>query len=246
MTDQIQALITANVHHARKAKALRLAEVFAAEYTALKLTPLNADGERGVEGEDERPISGFVVDHSDEFGTLTEVLKTTDGKAPELADVLEACADADLDPEGEEEEKSSGSIVKEHYRKLYKESSSNNQTCGDWLAEFLTSECWSVADGFNPDAFMTVLTNNEIDQSRPWAQLYQSGQPGWVGRWRMNGRQAIEKQIAWTGFIIDANGAKHDIPEGPLADLQSKHAKWIAKQEKMEAALKQDETPAEA
>ncbi len=232
MTNQTTTVAEANTHHATKAKAQRLADALAAEYPALSLVAVQ-DGEN--------PVEGWVVFHTAEDGTETTVLTTTEPKAvPELVAVLEACEEEGVDPEeGYEEPSVGGSVVREEYRARYKTASASGQTCGDWLAEFLTSHCWSFSDGFHAEAFQQVLDRNGVDQTRPWAKLPQSGQKGWVGRWRMNGRQALEKHVAVAGEVVDPNGNTHKLPKKEAAALREKHAKYVAKQEKLAAEATQ-------
>lgn len=215
---------TARVHHATKAKAERLASAFAADYPAMSITP--------VYNEDESAVTAWAIAHTSiETDEVTPIGEYP--KVPELADVLEAADALGVDPEEGFEEGPSGSVVPEAYRAAYKENSSNGQTCGDWLAEFLTEQCHTV-DGFSADDFQAILDHNEVDQSGAWARLPMSGQKGWVGRWRMNGRQALEKRVALTGFVRGVAGGRFDLPEDELAHLQDKHSGFLAKLAKAE------------
>ena len=218
--------ITAKIHHATKAKAEKLATMLEAEYPAIALTY--------EANEDESQIVAWVV-VATEDGTVI----VRGPKVPDLAAILAACEDLGIDPEEGLEEGPSGSVVPEGYRVAYREASTNGQTCGDWLAEFLTTECHGV-DGFQPQEFQAILDQNAVDQTGKWAKLPESGQKGWVGRWRMNGRQILEKHVALAGFVADARGTKHKLPAEALADLREKHSDWIAKQEKLAAAHGKD------
>jgi len=214
------------IHHATKAKAERLAALLQAEYPALTL--------RAVLNEDESQVAGWAVDaKADEAETQTIY---EGDKLPEIADLLDACDDAGIDPEAgaEEERKPSGTVVAEHYRVQYREASSNKQTCGDWLAERLVADTHGP-DGFMVDDFTAILSANGLDMSAKWAQLPFSGQKGWIGRYRMNGRQVLEKTVALEGIYIDHTGAKVTPHADWLAGMRSKHEKWIAKQEKLAA-----------
>jgi hypothetical protein len=53
----------------------------------------------------------------------------------------------------------------------------------------------------------------------------------------MNGRQVLEKTVAKTGIVKDAQGTAVTPPEDFLATMRSKHAKWLAKEAKVQAAL---------
>lgn len=227
-TKAMAALDATMVHHARLKKASALAEMLDAEYPAIDLIPVIEDGK----------VVGWMAEGWTEEGQVT-IYEGTD--LPTLAVLLEACEENDVDPEeGEAEDQGpSGSVVAETYRVKYATASTNGQTCGDWLAETLTTWCHG-ANGFHIESFEAMLAANNVDQSGKWAKLPESGQKGWVGRWRMNGRQALEKAVAWNGTIADPTAVVHEVPEEELAALRAKHAKWIAKQQKLEAALKQD------
>lgn len=221
----IEFIENAKIHHATKAKAEKLAGILAAEYPMLVI--------EASYNEDRSRVVGFIVAANEENIYTGE-------KVPELADLLEACEDLGIDPEeGVEEETRGGSIVPDEYRAKYREVSSNGQTCGDWLAEFLTLQCHNL-DGFQVSDFAALLTNNEVDQSGAWAKLPESGQKGWVGRWRMNGRQTLEKTVARAGFIIGVNGERFEVPVDELAALRGKHAAYLAKLAKAEAKAQKE------
>jgi hypothetical protein len=216
------------MHHATRAKAAKLAAMFLAEYPKLTLECTTEE-----DGDDER-CTGFVVEHSEGDEPIYE-----GEKVPNIADVLDACADAGLNPEADEEEadepKISGSVVPESYRQIYALASTNGQTCGDWLAEILV--LWTHSSkGFMADYFTEVLNANGVDMTKPWAKLPTSGQKGWIGRYRMNGRQVLEKSVALTGELYDHAGHGHDAPEDFLTTMRAKHGKWLAKIAKAEAA----------
>lgn len=229
-------LDTVKIHHATRAKAEKLSAILAAEYPVLSLHP--------AYNEDETAVTTWVV-----IATMPDEDETTTiyegAKVPDLADVLEACDDAGIDPETEvaddEEPKTSGSVVPENYRVQYRAASSNGQTCGDWLAERLVADTHGI-EGFRVDDFTAILNANGVDMSAKWAQLPMSGQKGWIGRYRMNGRQVLEKIVALVGFYIDHTGAKC-LPHAEwLTSMRSKHSKWIAKQEKAAKAALNLET----
>jgi hypothetical protein len=156
------------------------------------------------------------------------------GLAPDLAEVLERASDQgweDLDvaPEaGEEqdEEERTGGVVKVKYKVAYKERGCASH-CGDWLAEALHG-AFDVDDVFHPAAFEGCLRQNGVPFEGKWATLPSSGQNGWQGRFRMNGRQVLEKHIAETGILF-LHGTRLEVPADDLADLRTKHAKWLAK-----------------
>lgn len=216
------------MHHATRAKATKLMVLLAAEYPKLQLLCDTEEDDNGKE-----KAVAFEV----EFDGEDELIYTGE-KVPSLADLLDTCAERDLDPSADEEEeepKLSGSVVPEVYRARYKTQSSNGQSNGDWLAEWLVAATNGI-NGFNADDFRAICEANHMDLTRGWALLPTSGQPGWQGRYRMNGRQVMEKIAAKQGFILDAQGNRHDLPAAFWTTLHAKHAKWLAKQAKIEAA----------
>lgn len=225
------------MHHATRAKALKLAVTLLAEYPKLTLEAIDGDDIDHEVYTNE--CGGFVVTHVD-----GEEVYSGD-KVPELAEILDTAIEMDLDLEAddEEEEKPSGSVVPEEYRIQYKEKSSNGQTCGDWLAEFLVAQTHG-AKGFHVADFTAILNNNGLDMTAKWAKLPESGQPGWIGRYRMNGRQVLERHVAERGWVIGFMGDKFEVPENAMAILRAKHAKHLAKLER--AAAKAEATKAEA
>lgn len=217
------------VHHATLAKATRLDAMLRAEYPALSLTA-SADPT-----DDAKAV--WSTYHTNAEGEATQL--TLDTKLPDLADVLLACEEADLDPEEaaaeDDEPKVSGSVVPEHYRQQYRAASTNGQTCGDWLAEWLVAET-TTATGLNVEDLTAIFVANGLDLSKGWGTLPTSGQKGWVGRYRMNGRQVLEKVVAKTGLVRDAFGTAVFPPEDFLATMRTKHSKWLAKEAKLLAA----------
>lgn len=214
------------IHHATRAKAEKLASLLAAEYPAISLEPVaNEIGK----------VTGFLAHHRDEPSSdPTQIGEFS--KVPELADLMDACEAMGLDPEAQSEEDAgpSGSIVDEAYRRMYKEQSTNGQTCGDWLAEWLTCQVGTGGGLFDKDAFDAILTKSGVDLSARWAQVV--GGHGWQGRYRMNGRQTLEKTVSWSGELFDAQGHAVEIPTPFLDAIRGKHAKWIAKRQKKEEA----------
>lgn len=215
------------LHPATQKAATALDSMLRAEYPALRLGFDATDGK----------IETWTVTH---VASDTEVHEST--KVPRLADVLERCEEEGLDPtevdedEDEDEPQPSGSVVPEHYRQQYRAASSNGQTCGDWLAEWLVAQTHS-ATGFMVDDFTAILVNNGVDLNTKWGQLPASGQKGWIGRYRMNGRQVLEKIVAKNGKLTSLLGQADTVPEEALAILRGKHAKWLAKEAKREAAM---------
>ena len=215
---------TAKLHHATRAKAEKLASMFENEYPALQLS--------AEYNEDESQVVGWTVNHGNEL-----VIEAAP-KVPELADVLALCEDAGLDPEEgaeEEEPKLSGSVVDPHYREVYRESS-NKQTCGDWLAEWLVER--TNGGKLDVDAFDAILSANGVPMNGKWARG-KGASRGWQGRYRMSGRIVLEKFVAKAGVVVDGAGHKHEVPGPVLEALREKHRKWLAKEAKLEEAAKQ-------
>lgn len=229
---------TVKMHHATRAKAAKLAAMLAAEYPAIEI----------------RVVDGESVDHETyavECGGWEGVVVATDevfwdgDKVPELADLLDAAQEAEIDPEaGAEEEEADeptpASVVDPAYRAQYAEVSSNGQGNGDWLHETLVGYCASTT-GFDPEVLTGVLLANGINpEMTGWGT---NRSRGWQGRFRMSGRIVLEKAIAITGEfqLGDATySATHDDAGfvAFLTTMQTKHAKAIAKAAK--AAAKAD------
>lgn len=218
------------LHHATRGKAIRLASAFEADWPALRL---NAD----YDGEgDNAELIAWEVTH---VGDAETVVYSGD-TLPDLADVLEACEAEDLDPaEGmEEQEYTGGSVVDPAYRAQYRDASSTGQSCGDWLAEWLADETL-VGGKLHVESLEVILSNNGVDLSAPWAKAIHdetARSRGWQGRTRMSGRNALEKLVAKAGVVLNLQGAKIALPEDALQALRDKHAKWLAKEAKREAA----------
>lgn len=224
-TDTIAQITTSQLHHARLKKAVKLASLLDAEYPVIFLEPVRNEVDH---------VIGWKAYAEHETGR--KLIAESD-KVPELADLLEVCEEEGIDPEGDaEDERPAGSIVREEYRKRYHESSSNGQSCGDWLAEWLTEQTWSPVNGLMVEDFTAILNANGVDMTRPWAKLPESGQNGWRGRYRMNGRQSLEKHVAFNGYVYTAQGAEVEVPADELAVLRQRHAKWVEKQRKAQEA----------
>lgn len=220
------------MHHATRAKAAKLAALFEAEYPRLSLV--------AVEGEETdheiytHELGGFEV-QVDEDNVLLE-----SEKVPELADVLDACAEQEIDPtkddEEEEEPEFSGSVVKEKYRAAYREASTNGQTCGDWLAERLVDDTTGGAGKLDIDELVAVFEANGVDLSAKWAVARHTGTRGWQGRFRMSGRIVLEKVVVLRGTYISTGGMVVEPPAVWLEAMEAKHEKWLRKERKAAAA----------
>lgn len=122
-------------------------------------------------------------------------------KVPELADVLDACAEQDIDPTAEDEEDEEpelgGSVVAEKYREEYRLASSTGQGCGDWLNEWLNAKTLDADNKKDMVAFDLILRNNGVDPTHTkWGRAAEAQTRGWQGRYAMSGRIALEKPLA--------------------------------------------------
>lgn len=151
-----------------------------------------------------------------------------------LADILEAADEAGIDPEAgkadEEEEEAGRIVVHPRYKEAYR-ARGNPDHCGDWLAATLDGQFDKVVNDeirFDHDAFAVCLIDNGVEMSGKWASLPTSGQKGWVGRYRMNGRQKLEVRVAINGTLT-LRDEVIEVPEDALAELQTKHASTLAK-----------------
>lgn len=223
------------MHHATRAKYDKLAALLAAEYPALTITP-HADDI----GKLHHFETWHDIPHPDDDGeTRLASLVLNTKKVPELADIFGACEDADLDPEAIEVDEDKGptsSIVPENYRLAYREQSSTGRCNGDWLAEQLAMDCLNAEGKLVVEDFTAILEKNGVDMSGKWAQARFNLAGGGAGRYRMNGRQVLEKTLAKAGVYIDHNGTEHTPSPDFMADIRSKHAKWLAKEAKREQA----------
>ena len=149
---------------------------------------------------------------------------------PSIADLVELCehfnVSAEDEPEfveveDEEDEKVAGPVVPDTYKRMYAERGNRNH-CGDWLAKWL--EGFSKGNSFDYVAFDDLLSANGVDKSGKWATLFMSGAKGWQGRYRMNGRQKLEQQIALTGRLVWL-GSEVDVPISTLAAMEAKYKK---------------------
>jgi hypothetical protein len=215
------------MHHATRGKALKLATTLVAEYGRLVLLPIVDNGS----------AVGFRVVFDLDGDEEQEVY--TGEKVPSLAVVLDTCAEEGLDPtpiEEEEEPRVSGSVVPAKYRDEYRLASTTGRSNGDWLAEQLAIDTLDGKGNFVMDDFVAVLERNAVPLTGKWAALRFGGGRGWQGRFRMNGRQVLEKLVCKAQTYVDAAGTSHKPSDEWLADMAAKHGKWLAKEVKREAA----------
>jgi hypothetical protein len=215
--DAVAPFADIKMHHATRAKAQRLF----AQLIEWPMLTLEAETDEDEEG---TPVLiNWTVSHDDGDDPIYD-----GDKLPELADLLEAAQEQGLSLEVEEPEEEAGNVVAEKYRIEYKLASTNGQTCGDWLAEWLVAQTHG-GEGFNVADFTAILISNDVDMRGKWAGLPESGQKGWIGRYRMNGRQVLEKVVALRGTITDIVGSESTVPAEALSILRTKHAAYIAK-----------------
>ena len=218
---------TIRMHHATRAKAERLMQMFEAEYPRLTLVAI--EGEPVDHPKFRHELEAFLVKLD-----KTDILMESK-QVPELADIIDVCAEQEIDPSGEEQPRATGSIVREGYRQNYREASTTGQSCGDWLAERLAADTLDGEGKLDLEAFLSVLNNNKVDMTGKWARALETQTAGWRGRFRMSGRIVLEKQIALTGEYRDPRGVKITPHSDWLEGVRSKHAKYIAKQQAVAA-----------
>ncbi len=142
---------------------------------------------------------------------------------------LETASDKDV-PIETEDTGPSGNVVPEKYKTEYK-ARGNAAHCGDWLAIWLDGK-FEIRDPaekkpiFDADGFTEFLVANDVDMTGKWINLPTSGQKGWAGRYRMNGRQKLEKVVAVRG-TVKWQGKDVKVPKPDLAILRRKHAALV-------------------
>lgn len=216
------------MHHATRGKAQKLHDTLSAEYPRLVLAVVLDSNDT---------VTGWAVDFAPDTDEEQEIY--IGEKVPSLALVLDTVAEEGLDPtlsEEEEEPRASGSVVPEAYRSRYKAESTTGRCNGDWLAEQLAADTLDGEGRLNVEDFVAVLERNGVDMSGKWAQLRFTGARGWQGRFRMNGRQILEKMVAKTGEYFGSVGPAIKPDASFLEEMRTKHAKWLAKEAKREAA----------
>lgn len=213
-------------------EAAILGRTLDAEYPALRLVQIDVDA-----------VKQFAVQTGQ--GNDAQNILGPQSEVPTLADVLDACSEHGVDPEEgldeiEAEEEERRIVVAPKYKEAYRERG-NPDHCGDWLAGLLDGQFTSTgikqdregenvkADVFDHEAFLQFLIDNGVDVSGKWTDLPNSGQRGWQGRFRMNGRQKLEPLVALNGEV-KLGGKRIPVPEDELANLRAKHARFIEKQ----------------
>lgn len=185
----------------------------------------------------------FIILFEQTEGETEEIGRHTG--MPDLDDVLQIAEEADIDTANLlDETEEPGSVVKEKYKLEYA-ARGNPANCGDWLARALTDAFVSHhpqtkvgKDGkertvkgpkvFDIVSFVDCLELNEVDLSGKWAKSYYSDNPskGWQGRFRMSGRQMLEKKVLEHGALylrVDGKVQKVLPPEEWLDEMDEKH-----------------------
>lgn len=120
-------------------------------------------------------------------------------------------------------------VVPQEYKIRYAEGGHPNH-CGDWFAT-VTDGKFDVIEtdadgkshkGFNEPKFTQFLIDNGVEMKGKWAALPESGQRGWVGRYRMNGGQKARIRVATTGKLV-LEGETLTPPKADLEALWRKH-----------------------
>ena len=128
----------------------------------------------------------------------------------------------------EEQEQTRRIICGPKYREIYRERGNPNH-CGDWLAETLNGEFSTVQDDtikFDTVAFEECLRENGVPMDGKWAKLPESGQRGWQGRYRMNGRQKLEIEVT-RNRKLKLKGKNKRVPKEWLDAMLDKHNKLL-------------------
>ena len=141
-----------------------------------------------------------------------KVFDATSGEAQKfgfIEDAIEAVVGPEPTPDR-------GDVVQSKYHTLYKERG-NSRHCGDWLALSLDGS-FDNGQGFDADAYAEFLTANGVELVGKWAALPTSGQAGWQGRYRMNGRQKLQRRVLETGQLcwVDRDNASIVIEDAPV------------------------------
>lgn len=175
----------------------------------------------------DRDDTDWAIQHGDQqLGVGTRL-------ADALKEALDACEEQGLDPsvapegeEADEDEPTGRVIVAARYKAEYAARGNPNH-CGDWLAGFMDGMFTKgMIDGkplFDHEGFAAFLVKNGVELTGKWAALPESGQKGWQGRYRMNGRQKLEKVIVERGSVIHPDGTEIKVPADFLGALAKRH-----------------------
>jgi len=118
--------------------------------------------------------------------------------------------------DAEEEEKPSGSVVKDKYRAKYAEMGHPSH-CGDWLADILNNLV-KAGEHTDMERCKAIYEMNGVDMSK-----YKTSGNGWQGRYRMTGRNKLAK-LLFDREVLLAPGMNGETEQYPVP------AEWKAAQ----------------
>jgi hypothetical protein len=109
--------------------------------------------------------------------------------------------------EESDEDVLTGSVVKGHYKRLYKEQG-HPDNCGDWLATFIRDRTRNARDELVLESFTAIMEANGIND---WAK-YLNGNNGATGRMVMNCSNRLRTIVRKTG-VVHTSGPSYEAPE---------------------------------
>lgn len=172
-----------------------------------------------------------VLKQDDDFDWFWQVGEndTDDIEYPSAQDAFDAaieyCRENGVDPEEGYEDEKGRVIVPDTYKQRYAERGDRN-TCGDWLAQTLKDQFVVLEDGkprFDEPKYTEMLKANGVEIKGKWSELPASGQKGWEGRYRMNGRQKLEIRVLINDGVLTMHGKKYEAPDSWLSEMYEKH-----------------------
>lgn len=239
----------ANAHHTERNRAVIHADAKHAVFLAQLAAKLALEYPQVTIA-----ASGAYV-NGEEFWTIEDLDPELDMNSEDTLDA--AFSDiVDAIPEGteiEEEEAAPVVVVSERYKAEYA-ARGDATGCGDWLHQTLkryTSQAKVSGDDgkvttvnvFDEPGFTACLVANGIELKGKWAALPDSGQKGWQGRYRMNGRQKLELPVCRTGQLVLENGTTVTVPAEDLYNLRARHPALL---EEIETAEEEARVAAQA
>ena len=120
-----------------------------------------------------------------------------------------------------------------NYRREYKEHGLHDN-CGDWLAVTLDDLCTVVSldskgrkrKSMDLEKFDALLDVNGVERTGKWAELPTSGQRGWRGRYRMNGRQKLEPIVAGNGYLWESYPGSKIVAPPEWCAMINRRKRW--------------------
>ena len=164
---------------------------------------------------------------NEDFFSIPEALRRTDD-APSVTPTPAPATDAsDADPRSDDapeteddDERGPRTVVKEAYRAEYRKRTKKGTHCNDYLAQML-EDVFVDGKKFDTDTFTLCLAANNVPLVGKWAALPSSGQKGWQGRYRMNGRLQLERIVVATARIVMPDG------DGGYVTEQVDDVEWL-------------------